>query len=401
MPLVSVVIPTYNAAKFIRQAIDSALAQTLRDLEVVVVDDGSTDETAQIVHSYPDPRLHYVWQDHSERSVARNNGIAHSKGEYIALLDADDWWHPKKLEKQVSLLRINPQLGLVYCWLQQVGPAGEPLRLIKGVGETYPATGAWIFEQLLLHNVPGPGSSALIPRRCLQEVGGFRADIRYVEEWDLSLRLASRFQVGFVPEALGFYRAHGTYMPKKLHQLGFQQAAIGMLKSALEFAGPGIDSPLGQKALGRILYTSSLVDAGVGDYEAANGHLEQAMLLDPDSFSGNPPPFVERAAYFANALYDTVTPLPEALAFVRDLFANLSGAADRLKRFRRPAMGWTCAIHAFEGQALHAPDRVRRSFWRAALYDPRWLKNLGLFSIGLRACRAPLPALLPAKADGE
>ena len=386
MPLVSVIIPTYNAAKFICQAVNSVLEQSLRDVEVIVVDDGSTDETPRVAESWTDPRVKYIRQPHSERSVARNTGIAHSSSPYIALLDADDWWGPAKLEKQVALLQSHAELGVVYCWLQQVGPSGERLRLMQGFLEPDDATGARVLERLLLNNVPGPGTSAVIPRRCIEEVGGFKPDVSYVEDWDLCLRLASRFPFGFVPEALAYYRLHGNYMPRKMHQLNVPLAGTRIIERALAFAGLPAESPLGRKAVAKMLYYGSLMDAGVGEYESSNERLAQAMTLDSEPFSGNLPPFVEFVAYFSNLLYDTITPLDEALSFVRGFFDNLKGEPGRLKRFRRATLGWTCAISAFEGRDMRSPERVRRSFWRAFVYDPRWLKNLGLLSIGLKAC---------------
>ena len=99
-------------------------AQTLADLEVIVVDDGSTDNTAAVVQSIVDGRLRYIYQDNQERSAARNRGLQAAAGEYVAFLDADDWWAPDKLEKQTELLDANPALGFVYCWAQQVGTPG-------------------------------------------------------------------------------------------------------------------------------------------------------------------------------------------------------------------------------------------------------------------------------------
>ena len=111
MPTISVVIPTYNCSRYIKQALLSALAQTHADIEVRVVDDGSTDDTAQVVHSCVDHRLHYLRQTRAGRSAARNAGIDASKGAYVAFLDADDWWSPNKLRRQLDVFERNPALG--------------------------------------------------------------------------------------------------------------------------------------------------------------------------------------------------------------------------------------------------------------------------------------------------
>jgi glycosyltransferase involved in cell wall biosynthesis len=111
-PLVSVIVPTYNYAEFIGEAIKSVLDQTIQDFEILVIDDGSTDNTKEVVLSFGD-KVRYFYQSQQGPAKARNKGIVESKGEYIAFLDADDVWLPSKLEKQVNLFRSNPKLGMV------------------------------------------------------------------------------------------------------------------------------------------------------------------------------------------------------------------------------------------------------------------------------------------------
>ncbi len=114
-PRVSVIIPAYNASATVCTAVDSALGQTFTNHEVIVVDDGSTDATRSRLDGYGS-RIRYVYQQNQERSAARNNGIRHARGDLLAFLDADDYWAPHKLEKQVTLLDAHPDLGLVFSW---------------------------------------------------------------------------------------------------------------------------------------------------------------------------------------------------------------------------------------------------------------------------------------------
>ena len=114
MPKVSVIIPAYNSSGFIEDALESVFKQTYRNYEVIVVDDGSTDKSAEIIGSFSDKRIIYIYQENHGVSVARNKGILESKGEYIAFLDSDDLWLPEKLEKQVAILNNNKNTGLVY-----------------------------------------------------------------------------------------------------------------------------------------------------------------------------------------------------------------------------------------------------------------------------------------------
>src|SRR3990172_11738749 len=115
VPLVSVIIPTYNGSRFIRETIQSVIGQSYSKIEIIVIDDGSTDDTSLVVKSITDQRITYIQQKNAGVSTARNHGITVSKGDYIAFLDHDDVWLPCKLEKQLSLFEQNPKVAMVYA----------------------------------------------------------------------------------------------------------------------------------------------------------------------------------------------------------------------------------------------------------------------------------------------
>ena len=128
MPLVSVIVPAYNAARYIRQALESVCTQTYRDIEVIVVDDGSRDETPAIVEEFAtsDPRVRLLLQNNAGVGAARNMGLRQAQGVYIAPIDADDIWHPGKLEAQVACMEAHgPETGLVYCWTNIIDSEGR------------------------------------------------------------------------------------------------------------------------------------------------------------------------------------------------------------------------------------------------------------------------------------
>jgi len=379
MPIISVVIPSYNAASYIGRAVSSALAQTCRDIEVIVVDDGSTDDTAQVVGGCADHRVCYLRQAHGERSTARNTGIGASSGDYVAFLDADDWWRPEKLERQLALFDRNPALGAVHCWLQLVGPTDKPLRVLRGGHTASDPNGAFVFDQLLLGNIGGPGSSLMVSRELIKTIGGFKPGIAYGEDWDFCLRVAHQSQIGFAPEPLVFYRMHGVFMPEKMDRLKMQEAVVVVVRDALALHGIPEADPLARKALARVFCQGGLVDAGVGNYASASRRLTEAMLLDP-SISA-----IESIAYFANGLYDTITPLDEALSYVTRLLDQLTGPAQMLQQFRSQMLGLTSAIQVFEGSAQGEPQRARDAFWHAVRYAPGWLRNRGFVKCGVRA----------------
>lgn len=203
---VSVIIPTFNYGRYISESIESVLAQTVRPREIIVVDDGSTDDTEAIVKRYRG-KVIYLKQKNSGVSAARNEGVRNSTGNMIAFLDADDKWFPEKLEKQLSKFQQDPEVGLVHCgkveFCDQTGISGE-VDLAGGEG--------WIAESMLLwkSGIVAPGSSVVFKREVFEHVGGYDPRLKNGEDWEFCLRVAREYPVAFVPEPLVEYRIHGS-----------------------------------------------------------------------------------------------------------------------------------------------------------------------------------------------
>lgn len=213
-PLVSVVMPAYNAGRFIARAIDSVITQSYGNLEIIVVDDGSTDTTSAIVEQYcrEDSRIRLVRQQNQGVASARNRGIECARGRYIAPIDSDDVWYAAKIEAQVrAMSQAGESVGLVYSWLRCID---EDDRV---VGSARPGFSGNVLVDLLYSNFVGSASSPLIPRQCFEEVGGYDATHRQKkaegsEDWDLYLRIARRREFRVVPEYLVGYRLHQDSM---------------------------------------------------------------------------------------------------------------------------------------------------------------------------------------------
>lgn len=208
-PLVSVIIPAFNAEAFIAQTLNSVLAQTYQNIEVWVIDDGSHDQTAAIVEQFiqQDQRIRLLRQENAGVAAARNLGIQKAQGTLIAPLDADDLWYPQKLEKQLQCLQeAGPQVGLVYAWSVHIDAEGY---LTGGVNTSF-----WegnIYLALAYRNFLGHASAPLIRRNCLDRVGGYRCELKALnaqgcEDRDLYLRIAEHYQFRVVPEFLIGYR---------------------------------------------------------------------------------------------------------------------------------------------------------------------------------------------------
>ncbi|MBK7801068.1 MAG: glycosyltransferase [Chloracidobacterium sp.] len=216
MKKVSVVIPTYNYGRFIAEAIGGALGQTLEPVEIIVVDDGSTDDTEKVVREFGN-RVRYIRQENAGVCAARNRGVAESSGEYIAFLDADDIWLPEKLEKQIAKFAEDKEIGLVHCGMREFdSETGETIRLHLDGGE------GSVADNLLLWKEPvivGPGGTVVVTREAFEKSGGFDTEMKVGEDWDFCYRVAREFRVGFVPEALVDYRSHSASAHRNVNEM--------------------------------------------------------------------------------------------------------------------------------------------------------------------------------------
>ena len=205
-PLFSVIIPTYNYQQFLSEAIDSVLRQTCQDFEIIVVDDGSTDDTRSIVATYPSVR--YFWQTNQGLAAARNTGIQKSTGRYLVFLDADDKLLLGALEANLKCFQMHPECGFVFGRFRRLtldGIAIAPQPVING--EHYLA--------LLQRNYIVMHATVTYRRDVIENVGGFNASLLACEDYDLYLRIARLFPVAQHDEIVADYRIHGANMSRR------------------------------------------------------------------------------------------------------------------------------------------------------------------------------------------
>jgi glycosyltransferase involved in cell wall biosynthesis len=201
MPAVSVIIPAFNAAGTILAAVDSVRRQTFADWELIVVDDGSADDTRGRLRAIDDSRVRIVAGDHVGVARARNTGLRAATGAFVTFLDADDMWMPDKLRAQVDALHQSPEAGASYSWTAFVDEQGRFLAPKEGRridGEVY--------DDLLVTFFLASGSNAMARRQCVEAVGAFDGSIRVVEDWDLWVRVARRWPFAVVPHYHVLYR---------------------------------------------------------------------------------------------------------------------------------------------------------------------------------------------------
>lgn len=277
MPLISVIVPAYNAEKTIQESVDSVLGQTFTDFELIVIDDGSTDGTLDILKDIPDPRLQVISQPNSGPPRARNHGVAVAQGDYFAFLDADDLWRPTKLADQLAALDAHPEAAIAYSWTDCIDETGAFVRR----GGRFLSRGR-IYPTLLLVDILENGSVPLIRRQAFMDVGGFDESLPAGQDWDLYLRLAVNHRFIAVPQVQVFYRMTSNSVSSNLDHL--EQGAKQLLERAYQQAPPEL-CPLHRVSLGN-LYKYLLFKALTGSPGRRQGlaafrYLGMTLWYDP------------------------------------------------------------------------------------------------------------------------
>jgi glycosyltransferase involved in cell wall biosynthesis len=244
-PRVSAVIAAYDCARWLRAAVDSALAQDGIDVEVIVVDDGSTDDTPSVLASYGD-RIRSVRQPNRGLPAARNVGIAATRSEYVAFLDADDTWEPGKSLAQAAYLDEHPACGLVFCDVWRMDEDGRKIAPLLGPHGASIPTGH-VFERLFRGNfilVPG----VMARRSVVERAGSFDESLRSVEDYDLWLRIAELAEIGFVAEPLACWRDRPGQMSRDRDRM--LRCEVEVLEAALA-RRPDLRRSLGKRVVRR------------------------------------------------------------------------------------------------------------------------------------------------------
>ncbi len=276
-PLVSVIIPACNAAAFLRGTLESVLSQTYRDLEVLVVDDGSEDDTARIVEAVAvrDRRVNLFRQRNQGVAVARNTAVTRATGTYIAPLDADDIWFPTKIEKQVrSMEDDGPLVGLNYTWWRGLDEDGTPSLW----SHPWRLEGE-IADALTALNFIGNASVPMIRRSCFDRVGNYDPTFRAAgaegcEDWDLALRIAEHYRLSVVPEHLtGYRRVRGSMSGNFAAMIRSHEFMLERLRQRR----PDVPETLQRWSRGQLYGYLAMIGMRSGNYRDAVGWFIQGL----------------------------------------------------------------------------------------------------------------------------
>jgi glycosyltransferase involved in cell wall biosynthesis len=280
-PGVSVIIPAHNEASYVSQAVHSALAQSFGNIEVIVVDDGSTDETCTRVEEIKDPRLRLVQQPHSGLATARNNGVLQARGDFVAFLDADDLWHARKLERHVAVFSGRPDLDMTFSLSEVIDTHGRP------IGFVVPRrSGEVSFHQLFRENLVRNGSAAVLRAGVMNEVGLFDPQLVASTDLDMWLRVALHREgnIYCIGECLTMYRRRPGQTTSNRRRM--EQAWQQVMNKAKTAPYPVDDKLLARADSDKYFYFACLA------YEA--GEYSNALALLRESFEKHPMSLVSR-----------------------------------------------------------------------------------------------------------
>ena len=237
MAKVDILIPAYNTARFLPAALASVEAQTLTDWRILLIDDGSTDNTAEVIAPFRErlgEKLEYILKPNAGLSAARNTGLAHATAEFVALLDADDVWLPERLTESIRSLEQNPSAGLSYGFVSRIDPNGH---IISTHDDLKPKAEGHIPESIYTRRIDLPCPTITFRRECTERLGGFDETMRATEDRDLWLRIAQQYAVVRIPKVIAYYRTSPNAMTNDVDRMFTSQ-----MKFAEKHRGsPGCD----------------------------------------------------------------------------------------------------------------------------------------------------------------
>ncbi len=379
MPRISIVIPCYNAQRYLRGAIDSVLGQTFQDLEIVVVDDGSTDGTRELVAGVQDERLRYIYQENRGPAAARNHGIAAAQGEYIALLDADDLALPRRLEGQLAVLEAAPDLAVVgsgYVWIDE---EGRRLSWATHSWQAYPELNAfrnWLFD------CPFVPSATMFRRVAWRDVGGFDEELTGPEDWNFWMRLALHgCRMTWHREVVCLYRHRPDSLSEDAERMSAHSAeAVRRIMQHPKFPPELFDAAQQGLAVRYVDGSKRLYRAGL--WSQGRAALQKAVDLDPTLLRDQPSRLEDE---LVSAALDPLVADP--IQFLASLFDHLPPSALELTARQRHVLTRGRVELLVRGLRYGKPSLVRQHLGPALVRLPGWLLDAGTRATIVRALR--------------
>ena len=382
LPLVSVIIPTYNRSRLLRLAVESVLAQTYPHVEVIVVDDGSTDDTAKVMAQYAG-RVTHIRQANQGVAAARNRGIQAASGEYLTCLDDDDLLLPTKLERQVRVLVSRPGIGLVHCRFYFANGDGDNLYKAKLLPE------GEILKELIGNNFIWSGAP-LVRRHCFDRVGLFDEEISSVTaDWEMWLRIAQAgYRFACVQEILGVYRVHQQSMMSDVAKL--ERGVFAVLERAFSNSNvPAEAVAVKDQIYGDFRAWISCRYYAARQWDDAQRNLSETLALHPH-LRADPTALVELFA--SDALSARVA---DPFGFIADVLDHLPPCADDLRQYRSQIFSRIYTGLALRSYGTGRISRAQSQFAEAMALDPTGFEQTEDFARLLSYSAVYLPVRAP------
>jgi glycosyltransferase involved in cell wall biosynthesis len=386
IPQVSVIIATHNRSTLLQTAVESVLAQTYPAIEIIIVDDGSTDDTAAVVAKYAG-QVTYIRQANQGVSAARNTGFRASSGEYVNFLDDDDTFLPTKIERQVEMLEAQPEVGLVHCGYQHIDEKGTVLN-VTGTLPEGSVLKELVSECFLVTLTP------LVRRQCLDEVGLFDESLGYSEDWDLWLRIAlAGYPFACIQEPLCAYRVHQR--SKMSHTLRVERGIRAVLDRVFE----NPDLPADVLVLRNQIYSGVYFWIGcqhcaAGRWDDAQRSIVKALGLRPELLA-DPAGFVD--ALFKGAMDVRIA---DPVTLLDDFFQYLPPQAECLRPYRSRLVSKAMVALSLRAYAATDITAAKRQLVEAIeLYPPLLEQTHDFFDMVCRHALEPLVNAPPEYVD--
>jgi len=395
MASVSVIIPTFNRAAVLSRAICSVQAQSYQDFELIVVDDGSTDKTPQLLASFDDPHLRVVRQSNAGLSAARNRGVAESTGEYLAFLDDDDEFLPYTLEHQVACLEQHPEADLVAGGHECVDEHGTVLAVVEPW-----LAGEDLSMELWLRKCPFLLQSILLRRSWWDRAGGLDPELSQAMDHIFFLRLAALgCAMRWNRETVFRYCLHGGGMSQNAYRLT-QFRIRGLVKFFDSPLAPGWAKASREQCYAYHWVIGAMHAYALGQIEEGRQSLLRAVKHDPQLIGPRSHVFVEQIVEFSNSPLLSVPPVE----YVRFVFDHLPEELFGFRKHYRTVRARLYMHRFFESHRQGQVREVLDSVLPGVLLDPKWLRNRGVWSITAKAlgrCVAHPRLLFESSCDGS
>ncbi len=376
MPQVAVIIPAYNQSQYLRQAIQSVLDQTFIDWEAVIVDDGSSDDTRNVAHSFTDSRLRYIYQENRGLSAARNTGIRSSTAPYLSFLDSDDMFLPEKLALLLDALEQQPELGMV---AGQAIPVDENNQRVGKIMDTPLPQQP---ERLLLGN-PLHVGSVLLRQSWQEQAGFFDESLRSYEDWDMWLRLSVLgCRMSYVNKPVSLYRFHTAQMTR----IGTQMTTATFAVLDKLYADPEL--PPAWQELHDLAYSRAYLRAAAQAYLAENFDYAKTCIVNAVQLN---PSLLQDSGQPLSDTFSGWIDLPKTsrpVELLETIYDNLPENLQALQRRKRQNVGKAAIQLAFYSYQQGDMVMTRYAIRHAFRCQPRYMLNRGALAIFLHSVNA-------------